>query len=385
MKKVKVIHIITKLAIGGAQETVLMTVENLNKNAFDSVLISGIEVDDEGSLLDLVRRKKIPFSPNKYLVRAINPLKDLYCFWTLRNFISHQQGYIVHTHSSKAGIVGRFAAYLAGSRIVIHTVHGWNFYQRRSTWGKILARVIERIVAKFTAKLICVSKEDVISGLKNRIGEKEKYQVIRSGFKIDDFRKTTDKKDNIKIELDLPLEKKIVGTVGRLAYPKEPEDFIQIAQLISRRRDDTIFVHAGGGVQRNAIERMIQELGLGRMVFLLGPRKDIEKIFSIFDVFLLTSVWEGLPIVIPQAIASGVPVVSTDVGGIREIIKHGKGGFLTKPGNIHDLAFFVEKLLDDEELRSRFVTYSDKIVNEFTHKRMIEDIENLYLDLVGKI
>ena len=186
-------------------------------------------------------------------------------------------------------------------------------------------------------------------------------------------------------KLDLPLEKKIVGTVGRLAYPKEPEDFIQIAQLISRRRDDTIFVHAGGGVQRNAIERMIQELGLGRMVFLLGPRKDIEKIFSIFDVFLLTSVWEGLPIVIPQAIASGVPVVSTDVGGIREIIKHGKGGFLTKPGNIHDLAFFVEKLLDDEELRSRFVTYSDKIVNEFTHKRMIEDIENLYLDLVGKI
>ncbi|OQX56625.1 MAG: hypothetical protein B5M53_00525 [Candidatus Cloacimonas sp. 4484_209] len=377
-KKFKIIHIITQFALGGATENTLITVSKLRRKKFSPLVVSGKEPYKEGDLLDYVKSIDVPFFINKNLKRSINPIRDLFCLFSLSKFIRIQKGTIVHTHSSKAGIIGRWAGYLAGCRLLIHTVHGWSFHQYMVWWKRYLFVFLERFTARFTSKLICVTNQDVKKGLQNRIGTKEQYMVIRSGFDIQKFDRHFCNIELVKRRFNLPLNKKIVGSVGRLSYQKDPKTFVRSAYIVTQERDDVIFVYVGDGKLRDEIERMIENLGLKKSVYLLGFQKDIEKIFPIFDIFILTSLWEGLPKVIPQAMASEVPVVATSVDGVREIIQHDINGLLSPPGDFKSLAKNVLVLLNDNVIRKRFVQNSLKKVKEFDEKLMVKTISELY-------
>ncbi len=383
-KRIVVIHIITRLAIGGAQENTLLTVLNLNKNFFSPLLVSGEELTEEGNLLDWVRKENMNYHVNNFLVRSISPVKDLLCLITLTKFLRQHKASVVHTHSSKAGIIGRIAALFAGSRIIVHTVHGWNFCQRTRKWEIMLSIFLERLTAKFTDKLICVSKQDVLKGLQHNIGDKNKYTVIRSGFNIARFKNSKVDKDTVKKKFGLPLNKKIVGSVGRLSYPKDPETIVNIASLISKKRGDVIFVLVGDGDLRCKVEKLIMKSGLKERVYLLGAHKDVENIFPIFDVFLLASLSEGLPRVIPQAMVSGIPVVSTAVGGVVDIIVHNKNGFLSKTKDAMSMADYIRKLLDNKKLCKKFVFNSLPLIKQFDFSLMVRNIEDVYLDLLER-
>jgi len=249
-------------------------------------------------------------------------------------------------------------------------------------WKKKLFIFLERITEKLSDKLICVTDKDISKGLYERIGTPYKYAIIRSGFKVKRFREKVSKPEETKKNFGLPLNKKIVGTVGRISQQKDLETFLNVAKIVSKKRDDVIFVIVGGGERRRKIENRISELNLKKAVFLLGAQRNVEKIFQIFDVFLLTSLWEGLPKVIPQAMAAGVPVVSTAIDGVKEVIKHGETGLLAETRDAEKLAEHVISLFDDDSTKERIVSNSQPVAEQFDAAIMVKNIENLYCELL---
>ncbi len=382
-KKINVIHIITELAIGGATENTIITASSLNRRKFNTIIVSGKEEQND-DLVKRVKQEEIPYFVNKNLCRLINPARDLLCLLTLTKFIREHKGIVVHTHSSKAGIIGRIAAFLAGSTIIIHTVHGWSFHQYWKRWEMYIFILLERFVARFTDRIVCVTTMDILKGLASNIGRINQYGVIRSGFDIKKFQGNKDTTDKMKKQFDFPLNQRIVGTVGRLSQQKDPETFVNVAHLVSKIRKDVIFVFVGEGELRKKTDNLIQHLKMEKYIYLLGAQKNVEKIFPLFDVFLLTSLWEGLPKVIPQAMASGIPIVSTAVDGVKEVIKNETNGYLSKPGDAESLAENVIKLLNDKEKSRRFVYNSKRLIKQFDSKLMVKQIERTYSDLISK-
>jgi glycosyltransferase involved in cell wall biosynthesis len=383
--KIPVIHIITRLAIGGAQENTILTVSLTRKDIFYSMIISGSEKYPEGNLLEEVARRNIPHHVNKFLIRPINLIMDTFCMLSLIRGITKMKGLIVHTHSSKAGILGRCAAKVAGSRIIIHTVHGWSFNDWMPKPKRSLYVFLERFAAKYSDRIICVTKRDIEKGLKEKIGERRQYVVIRSGFDVGIFRNRNRSVEEIKRELGIPPGKMVVGTVGRFSVQKDLGTFVRVAEQVCKKRNDVVFAIVGDGELRSEIENLVSRCGLEKKVLLLGAHRNVERIFWTFDVFLLTSLWEGLPKVIPQAMASGVPVVATAVDGVKEIVQHEENGLLSQPKDVKRLVDHTMAFIDNPKLRDEVVRNAREVVDEFDAKIMVARIENLYRGLLPGI
>jgi glycosyltransferase involved in cell wall biosynthesis len=384
--RIPVVHIITRLAIGGAQENTIMAVSLTNRQKFSSMIISGRERYPEGNLLNEIQEKDIVHFTNRFLVRPINPVLDFLSLILLIRQIRMLKGVVVHTHSSKAGILGRIAAKLAGSSVIIHTVHGWSYNEWMPKAKKRLYVILERLVEKWSDKLICVTEMDIKKGTKERIGKREKYVVIRSGFDVSTFREGTNSGEKTKKECGVPPGKKVVGTVGRFSMQKDLGTFVRVAEQVCKQRNDVVFVIVGDGELRSDIEDLIARLGLEERVLLLGARRNVERLFAIFDVFLLTSLWEGLPKVIPQAMASGVPVVATAVDGVKEVIQHKETGLLAEPKQVKQLVDHIVSILEDERISEKLVRNSFEVVDEFDAKLMVTKIQKLYeVELEAKL
>lgn len=379
-QKYKVCHIITQLELGGAQENTLYTVANLDKEKFQPLLITG-----RGGYLD-DKAKQIPglkiyFS--RFLVRPVSPIKDIFALLRIYFILKKEKPTIVHTHSSKAGILGRWAAYWANIPVIIHTFHGFGFnpYQK-----KIIQKIfiwLEKKTAKISQSLIAVSEENMKYGVANNIGKAEQYKVIHSGIEMDKFSVPLEKQSVVGEELGLSEDNLVVGMVACFKIQKSPLDFVRMAELVKKEINLAKFVLIGDGELRGQIEKTIKNRNLAGDVFLLGWRQDIPELISIFDVFVLTSLWEGLPRVLLEALASGEPVVATDVNGNREVIKHGENGFLVKPGDYSTMAKYVIQLLRDKNLREEMGKKGRSIVNQsFEIKQMLKDIEELYKNLI---
>ncbi|MFH0948027.1 MAG: glycosyltransferase family 4 protein [Elusimicrobiota bacterium] len=415
-EKIKVAHIITLLELGGAQKNTLYTCEHLDKNRFDVILICG-----KGGSLDY-KTKNIKTFFVKELLRQICPICDLIALLKIYKILKKERPDIVHTHSSKAGILGRWAAYLynccsrvhefTSSRVthqhintparqirsggsthqrslckIIHTFHGFGFNDEQNYFVKKIYILAEWLTAKITDKLIAVSYENISKGLKNKIGDKLQYTMIRSGIKLKDYQ--------INPESGLcEIEKKkrvfgitneqVVGMIACFKKQKSPLDFIKVAKLVCNEKPNTKFILVGDGILRNEIEIEIKNLELEKNVILTGWRKDTNEIIKIFDVFVLTSLWEGLPRVIVEAMASEVPVVATYVDGTKEIVQEGLTGFVVYPHEIEKLSERILKLLNNADLRKKFSQVAKKRVQEFDIDLMVSQQEKLYLPLADR-
>ena len=379
---VPVVHVITRLELGGAQQNTLHTVATLDRTRFEPWLVTGPGglLDDEARALEGVQLRFVP-----ELVRPIRPGKDLAAARALRDLLRPlvaRGPLVVHTHSSKAGVVGRWAARWAGARPVVHSVHGFG---HQAVGGGLLSRatrIMERLVARHTDAFISVARCHVDEGRRRGLFGKAPVHMVRSGIDIADFARADGLRAAARRELELPPDAPVVGMIACLKPQKAPVDMVEVAAEVLRTRDDAHFFLAGDGELREAVEERAAQLGLGRRLRLLGWRRDIPELLGALDVLLLTSRWEGLPRVCPQAMAAGRPIVATRVDGIPEAVVDGRNGYLVEPGDVRGAARRLVELLGDADLRRRFGAAGRAAVDEFDQQQMVRAQEALYDELI---
>ena len=391
MNRTKVVHIITKLDLGGAQQNTLFTVAHLARSRYDPVLISGTNgllVEDAKKLDDV----KVYLLTE--LVREIRPIKDLIALFKIRNILKElkkdnvnneseiNSQIIVHTHSVKAGVLGRWAAYMAGVKIIISSIHGFSFNDYQPSLVRAFYIYLEKLTSIITTKFVAVSNADIEKGIRNKIFTKDKVRLIRSGIDISRFMNKNHNRLRKRKELGIEVEIPVVAMIACFKPQKSPLDFVKVAKIISDEIPDAGFLIVGDGVIRSKIENMIEKISMEDKIILLGWRRDIPEILSCIDILVLTSLWEGLPRIFPQAMASGVPVVATEVDGAPEAIKNGVTGFLLQPRDIKGMAERIIYLIRNPDRAREMGEEGRKLVGEFDIWKMVEQQEDLYTSLL---
>ena len=376
-------HIVTKLELGGAQFTTLFTVAHLDRVRFRPILITGEPglLDDEARKLEGVEFYQVPS-----LVRLIRPWRDLRAFVELTRLLKSLRPAIVHTHSSKAGILGRWAAWLAGVPIIIHTIHGYGITPAQPRWLQFLLIGLERLTGLITTRWILVSEADAVKGLRWKLFRQGAFMVIRPGADTRVFqgsRLPISDTGEFRAECGVGSEHLLVGTVAPLKPQKAPQDFVAVAARVCARVPAARFVWVGDGELRPGVEAAIRRAGLEGRIRLAGWRRDIPDVMRAMDLFLLTSHWEGLPQVLLQARANCVPIVATRAGGSAEAFVEGKHGWLCDPGDIEALAAQVIRLLMDSAERERMRRNGGHIPNEFNMWAALRKREQLYAMLLA--
>ncbi len=372
-----VCHVITKLELGGAQEVALFTVSHLDRARFRPVLVTGPDglLTEEAKALPGVEVQVLP-----PLRREIRPVHDLLALIQLVRLLRKLRPTIVHTHSSKAGILGRWAAWFARVPVIMHTVHGYGITPRQPPWLRALLVGVERLTGLVTTHWVVVSHADLERGLRWGLFSRERVSLVRPGIDPGPFSTTLSeaRRARLRAELGVCDGELVVGTVACLKPQKAPLDFVAVAARVCRRLPSVRFVLVGDGELRESVEVAIRQAGLQERLRLLGWRRDIPALLQALDVFLLTSHWEGLPRVLLEARASGLPVVATRVGGAAEAIVEGEHGWLCPPGDVEGLAERVCRVLEDAGQRARFRASRDPLPKEFEIREMVRQYEALY-------
>jgi glycosyltransferase involved in cell wall biosynthesis len=379
---VKTCHVITRLIVGGAQENTVLTCALLDRARYAPLLVSGPQTGPEGDLRGEAARLAVPTRIVPTLVRQPAPRRDLATALRLYRLFERERPVIVHTHSSKAGIVGRLAARWARVPVVVHTVHGWGFHPRTPPLRRAVYVGLERLTARWTARLVVVSERDRDKGLREGIGTLAQYVLIRSGIDLAPYRDAGRHRAAVRESLGIPPAACVVGAVTRLSPQKDPLTLVRAAADVLRRRPDAHLILVGDGPLRGEIERLAASLGVLGRVRLTGIRRDVAALMGAFDVFLLTSLWEGLPRVIPQAMAAGVPIVATAVDGIGEVVEDGVTGLLAPPGVPERLAERVLELVTTPERGRALAREAGARTAEFELATMLDRLDRLYTELL---
>ncbi|NOZ63406.1 MAG: glycosyltransferase family 4 protein [Caldiserica bacterium] len=379
MKKIKVAHIITRMVKGGAQENTLYTVKHLAPQKYDTYLISGPPLGGEGSIEDRIP-PHVKFVKINELIRPIHPYKDIIAFVKIFLLCLRENFDIVHTHTSKAGILGRWAAKLSGTRIIVHTPHGHIFYGYERELSAAFYAWVERITAWITDTLITLTERGKIEHLERGISSAERIKVIYSGVEIEKFSLPRDKISQRRA-LGLPEGAKIVGCVGRMVPVKGHIHFLEAACMVKEKYPEAYFVLQGEGPLKKELMEKAKSLSLSSCCMFLSSATPVQKVFSSLDVFVLPSLNEGMGRVLVEAMATGLPIVASRVGGVPELVRNGINGYLVPPGDEDALAASITSLLKEPALASRMGEKGKEMSKKFSAQRMLAQIESLYKEL----
>jgi glycosyltransferase involved in cell wall biosynthesis len=381
---IRILHVITRMIIGGAMENTLLTVAGqMRDERYDVTLFSGIDEGPEGNLHEVARAQGVKLVLSRHLVRPIRPLADLRALIELVRFIRAGRFHIVHTHASKAGILGRIAARLAGAPIIVHTLHSLVFHEYQSALANRFYIALKRLCASFTDQFITVSEATRRGALAARIGAPGRYATVLSGMDLDPFLHAEHRIDRAAARrlFGLPLDACVVGKVARLFPLKGHEHFLDVAAAIHRRRPDVHFLLVGDGVLMPKLKAGVLARGLGEVVHFAGlvPPTAIPAALVAMDLVVHTSLREGIARVLPQALAVGRPVVTFALDGAPEVIEDGRSGYIVPALDSTALAERVIELLDDPGRRTAMGAHGRAFVaREFSVERMIERIDALY-------
>ncbi|MGH9339572.1 MAG: glycosyltransferase family 4 protein [Acidobacteriota bacterium] len=381
----KTSHVITRMIVGGAQKATLDTLQLLPASTYDLDVICGPQTGPEGELLSEARRTGVKLTVLPTLVREVNPICDLRALASLARIMKRERYHIVHTHSSKAGILGRLAARLVRVPVVVHTVHGWGHHDRMPVWERRSYILLERLLAKSTDMLLVETDFHAQKGLRDGIGTPEKYLTIRPGIDLEELGRVQSVRDQVLRQTEWPDSSVLVGTVARLAPQKAPVDFVKMAKGVAAKCPSARFLMVGDGPLRPEVERAIDDYGLHNLCHLTGLRLDVPALLKSMDVFVLTSLWEGLPRIFPEAMACRLPVVATRMAGSLETIREGQNGFLVAPSDVEALIERVACLVSNPDLRTQFGLEGERRVNRaFSVRRMVERIDQVYQQLLAE-
>lgn len=375
-----VVHLITRLELGGAQQNTLYCTAHHDRSRFRVGLWAG-----SGGILDDEARAIADADIRlfSWLVHPIRLHRDVFALARLVREMRAAKPALVHTHSSKAGILGRAAARIARVPRVVHTVHGWSFNDTQPPIVARLFRALERAAARSTDRIVCVSDADRREGIASGIGRPEAYRLVRSGIDPQEFAPRPGARERVRAELGIGPGELLAGTVACLKPQKAPLDLVETAAAALRADLRLRFVLAGDGELRAAVETRARDLGLGDRFRLLGWRRDVPDLLAALDLFVLTSLFEGLPRAVLQAMVAGIPVVATAVGGTPEVVRDGETGLLVRPGDSLGAAAAILRLAAEPETGRRLAAAaSSRIGEEFDVRGMVRSLDDLYAELL---
>jgi len=374
MTRIRVLEMIDKPSLGGGQIHIISLAKGLDREKFDIAVCS----KGGGALEDELRRERIshfpaPFRKNGWRqnVRGIASVLE-----------KHKPD-ILHTHGGVAGLYGRWAARKSRTPIIVHTLHGIHYLHYRNLLLKRACIVLERYFSRLTDALIFVSEADRKSGQQHKLSAEKKMVTLKNGIDFGLYQQLDKGAKQEKIrELRLEGFQPIIGSVARLHRQKGLTYLVQAAQKVSQVFPGIKILVAGSGPLKEKLEAEVHRLGLENQMCFMGERRDIPQLLSLFDVFVLSSLWEGLPYALMEAAALALPVVATDVEGVREIIKPRESGLLVPPRNPEALAQSIITLLQDPEYASRLgMNLRRDVANQYGLSKMLAAMESLYLKL----
>ncbi len=381
-----VVHFITRLIIGGAQENTLLTCEDQHRDYGDRVtLITGPGLGPEGSLEERARRAGFDFRVMPELHRAIRPWQDWQAYHALIAMLREIKPDIVHTHSSKAGILGRAAAAKLGIPAV-HTIHGAAFHYGQNPIAYEVYRLAEKWAAKRCAKIISVADAMTEQYVDARIAPREKFVTIHSGMEVEPFLSPPRPRGAVRAELGLKPDDVVIGKIARLFHLKGHEFVIAAAPAVVAQHPNARFLFVGDGNLRREYERYIADLGLTKHFVFAGlvPPDRVPELIHAMDIVVHTSLWEGLARVLPQGMIAGKPVISYDVDGACEVVISGETGYLLPPKSVTELSEAINILVADPGLRETFgQTGRQRFTDQFRHQTMTQRIREAYADVLG--
>lgn len=377
---------------GGSAENTLLTALGIDKEEYKVTLVKGPSYESRMSqkeqasvISDLkeAQSRGVELVNIHTLLRRINPVYDLLSLIFFYLYLIKEKPTIVHSHTSKAGLLGRLAAKLAGIPIVVHTPHGHVFLGYFGPSKTRIFILLERLASHITDKIVALTNREKEDCILFKIADEDKFVVINSGVGLDRFKELpSNEKQYLKRELGIPDNSLIVGTVGRLVPVKGPEFLIEAAKYIHSKYHNAFFIFTGDGPLKQNLEKKARELRIEKNILFLGWRDDVARIISIYDIFCLPSLNEGMGRVLVEAMALGKPIVASDIGGIPELVIHGKNGFLVPPKNPIPLAKYIQILLEDKEKREKMGQAGKEMALNFSKEIMVERISDLYKELM---
>ena len=371
MEKIKIMEMINQPILGGGQTALLLLAESLDRDVFEVFVCSG----EEGPLSLEARKRGLVFvtAPldKRIGVGTRKPIASL---------LKELKIDLLHTHGGVAGFHGRTAARSAGTPVVVHTLHGIHYLHYRSPFLRRLYVLLERRYSRFTDRLILVCQSDLRQARKHRLAPERKMAVILNGTDVPPS-PGADGLSRLRSELGWPPGRPVIGTVARLHRQKGIIHLLRAGQTILRAVPDSLIVIVGDGPEAERLKREADQMGLGQQCLFLGARDDAGALMALFDVYVLPSLWEGLPFVLVEAAALGRSIVATAVDGVPEILEDGRTGILVPPANPGALAGAVVRLLQDKGEAGRLGENARSLVPaRFPLRRMVEQTQNLYLE-----
>ncbi len=383
----RVTHIITRLIVGGAQENTVSSVLGLRtRHQLDCDLITGPTAGPEGSMERLFDRLPGVLSHNEHLVRPVSPWHDWRALSTLTQTLKQRRPEIVHTHSGKAGVLGRLAARRAGVPVIIHTIHGPSFGRFQGALANLIFTNAERYAAGATTHFVTVANAMTEQYLAAGIGRRERYTRVFSGFDLQPFIQA--KNDlALREKLGLSADDFVIGKIARLFELKGHDDLLTAAPAIIKQCPRVKFLLVGDGNLRGSLEAQIHAQGLEKHFVFTGlvPPSEVPKYVGLMDALVHLSLREGLPRALPQALAAGKPVVAYDCDGANEVCLPGQTGFLIKPKDFPTLEKALVSLAQDQQLCTKLGQRGSQLVRDwFPVERMVDDLYHLYQRLLAE-
>ena len=387
-KPIRVVHIITRLILGGAQENTIASAIGQHRDPrFDVTLLCGVDEAGEGNMFGEAVRAGLKTVVLPSLVREIRPLSDLKALVDIYRFLRKGSFTIVHTHSSKAGILGRLAARAAGVPVIVHTLHGLVFHEFQSAWKNRVYIVLKRICAPLTDTIVSVSDRVAQTAISRGIGRPEQHVTIFSGIELDLFLSVRHRLsvEEAKVRAGIPPGAPVVGKIARLFPLKGHAQFMEVAAAIAAEMPDVWFLLVGDGPLREELKAQAGRLGLADRFVMVGrvPPEQVPEYIQAMDVVVHTSLREGIARVLPQAGAVGKPVVTFDLDGAPEVLRSGVSGYLVPPVDTNEVAKRTMELLRDPVRRDAFGEAGRAFASDnYSLERMIQRINSVYVDLV---
>ena len=387
-KRIKILRVIARLNMGGPALHVAYLTEGLRKRGYDTTLVAGSLARGEDSMAFVADAHGVEIVRIDELGREISPLRDLMATIRLARLIRKERPQILHTHTAKAGTVGRVAARLAGSRkppIIVHTFHG---HVLRGYFGPVRSlffRLLERWLARGTTALVAVSpqvRDDLVA---LGVAPAERFVVVRLGIELDErVAPELNGRAETRRYLGISGDRFAVGWIGRMSAVKRTDDVLIAFKNLRDSGIDAVLCMVGDGPDRVLLEQRARELGVTRDMVFLGYQEDVAPFYAAFDALVLPSGNEGTPVTVIEALAAELPVVATRVGGVPDVVTDGEDGFLVEAGATDDLAERLGRLARDPELRARMGKKGrERVLPRYAVDRLVDDVDELYRSLLS--
>ena len=384
-RPIRVLRVIARLNVGGPALHVTYLARGLAERGYATTLVAGDVGRGEESMAFVAENAGVEVLPLHGLSRELSPVRDAIAAWRLAGIIRRVRPDVVHTHTAKAGAVGRAAAVLAGPRrpVVVHTFHGHVLRGYFGRVGTLVFRAIETILARATDRLIAVSPEVRDELVALRVAPERKFSVVRLGIELEPRVAFDGDAAEVRRRHGIGQDTFVVGWFGRMTAVKRTDDLLTTLAGLRVRGVEALLLLVGDGDDRERLEQRAHDLGLAKSCLFLGYQEDVAQWYAVCDAVVLTSVSEGTPVTIIEALAAGRPVVATKVGGVPDVVDEGETGFLVRPGDTHALAERLEILARDPERRTAMgETGRERVLRRYAVERLVDDVDALYRELL---